>query len=878
VANDIVISTVATADGTVTCTPGANETEWYEGNSGSSTNPFGCGQYEVATGTSTTIAPTLSASTGWHMRNIRFRPLQATTNQALVERMRIAPNGNVGIGIMDPQYKLAINGDLFIRSGSTVGWRIFSRDDAATTNGCDAGGGTGSMICIDSDNDPGTSEWRLSTAGNVFAEGTISGGQDPDVAEQIPVNDASIEPADILSADDPSLIRDENIFNRVVARKSYTAYDSKVIGIVSANPSLLAGGSNELNDTNIVINGNKRAMAIAGRVKTKVATLNGSIKTGDAITTSTIPGFGMKATRAGTIVGKALQDFDGSNNTIPCPVDTNARCGIIIVLVNISWYDPDVYIANSGDLNITDNSGDFKAWVAGQSIERKAAYADAVIARLTAGIVKTKQLIVEGTATFLGSVQMQTLNVANTLQAASIEVVNNLKAGTISATSIAVNNLSIAGQNLRDYILAVVEQAGFSKNQNHITSPIAEIDRIHTNIISPLASDSAILVNGKLVILSEVRDPNRISPDSQNDTALEVQGSASISGNLSVSDASVAGTLRAGKIIADQIEGLDAHIASLTANTITATNAAISTSANTSGSGILASGSANLASLISSSIVSDYASVASFTANLAFVPNLNAQFGTFEQGLMAFGPSSLSDVSVAGQLSINGSMIFTDNSINTLGANLQIQPLRQGNISFMAGLVTIDIDGNISVAGNATFAKNVRVNGTLAAKVISPVPDEDLIIKLPGSSYDTQLAVDRPSIIVQNASDSAVLRITDEGDILASGEANFKHISTNSFKIIRGAQADTSLTQTIATASAGTATIKAGQFERTIISPFVSDKSLIYITPVTNTNGVTPYIARQTAEDAKNGIKGSFTIRIPVLQTSDVKVNWWIVN
>lgn len=619
-------------------------------------------------------------------------------------------------------------------------------------------------------------------------------------------------------------------------------------------------------------------MAIAGRVKTKVSTINGAIKAGDAITTSTIPGFGMKATQAGTIVGKALQDFDGSKDNIPCPVFTNARCGIIIVFVNVSWYDPQVYIANSGDLNITDNAGDFRAWVDGQPVERKAAYADAVIARLTAGIVKTKQLVVESTANFLGTVQMQTLNVANTLKAASIEVANNLTAGTINATSIAVNSLSIAGQNLRDYILAVVEQAGFSKNQNNITSPIAEIDRIHTNIISPLASDSAILVNGKLVISSEVRDPKRISPDGRNDTALEVQGSASISGNLSVSDASIAGTLRAGKIIADQIEGLDARIASLAANTITATNAAIATNSTASDSGILASESATLASLTSSTIVSDYASIASFTANLAFVPNLNAQFGTFEQGLMAFGPSSLSDVSVAGQLSINGSMIFADNSINTLGADLQIQPLRQGNISFMAGLVTIDIDGNVSVAGNATFAKNVRVNGTLAAKVISPVPDEDLVFKLPGASSDTQLAVDRPSIVVQNASGSAVLKITDEGDITASGEANFKNIATNAFKIIRGAQADTSLTQTIATASAGTATIKAGQFERTVISPFVSEKSLIYITPVTNTNGVTPYIARQTAEDAENGIKGSFTIRIPVLQTSDVKVNWWIIN
>ncbi len=96
--------------------------------------------------------------------------------------------------------------------------------------------------------------------------------------------------------------------------------------------------------------------------------------------------------------------------------------------------------------------------------------------------------------------------------------------------------------------------------------------------------------------------------------------------------------------------------------------------------------------------------------------------------------------------------------------------------------------------------------------------------------------------------------------------------------LVRGAQADTSFTETTASGSAGTAVITTNETERTIITPFVTADSLIYITPVSDTKGVAPYIARQTVEDSKTGSKGSFTIQIPASQTADIKFNWVIVN
>jgi hypothetical protein len=101
---------------------------------------------------------------------------------------------------------------------------------------------------------------------------------------------------------------------------------------------------------------------------------------------------------------------------------------------------------------------------------------------------------------------------------------------------------------------------------------------------------------------------------------------------------------------------------------------------------------------------------------------------------------------------------------------------------------------------------------------------------------------------------------------------------TGDLKLIRGAQADTYVTETTASSSAGTATITKGQRERTIVSPFVTEHSLIYLTPTSDTYGVTPYVARQTPQDPQQDMKGSFTIEITRAVASEINLNWWIIN
>ena len=114
--------------------------------------------------------------------------------------------------------------------------------------------------------------------------------------------------------------------------KSSKPYDPAVAGIISTDPGLLIGK----NDSG------SKPLALSGRVPVKVSLINGEIKRGDPITTSNIPGVGMKATEPGAVVGKAMQNLTEDSAIMSCPegAPADAKCGIIVVLVNVSWHDP----------------------------------------------------------------------------------------------------------------------------------------------------------------------------------------------------------------------------------------------------------------------------------------------------------------------------------------------------------------------------------------------------------------------------------------------------------------------------------------------------------------------------------------------------------
>lgn len=421
------------------------------------------------------------------------------------------------------------------------------------------------------------------------------------------------------------------------------------------------------------------------------------------------------------------------------------------------------------------------------------------------------------------------------------EIAASLVNFSTNSLAVATDNVTIAGKNLNDYIVDVVQRAtdnGQIIVRGQIVSPLASIDELRTNIISPIGQDK-IKINGKVVIANK-------TPEATSSPVLEVDGDASILGelstnsletnNLQATDATISGTLYADNIQAGAINGLDEKIAS-------AASALASNQASPS--------SELIASIINTKLSELEAALPIYSTTTIDVSNLSANFGTFRDGLIALGPATFGQATFLDGISIGTNFILGQNSIDTLGQTLEIQPLKQGAISLMAGAVKIDTDGNVKFSGDVKFAGNVEVSGKLSAEVISPLSNKNIVI-----------ADDRV------ASDSATNNnlVDVRGSITASGSATIGKLNLS---LVEPAYAVSDI-EVVATGSAGTATIKRYRTELTIDNPNVTARSLIYITPV-GPNNQSIYLLRQAAGK-------SFTAGVGTPATTDMKFNWIIVN
>jgi hypothetical protein len=137
---------------------------------------------------------------------------------------------------------------------------------------------------------------KLHVAGNITVDGNIN-AKYQDVAEWVPTTQK-------LSAG-TVVVLDRTRGNHVSA--SMGAYDTRVAGVVSAQPGIALGEAGE----------GKALVATTGRVKVKVDATRAAIEIGDLIVTSDVEGMAMKSIpvdlggtqihRPGTIIGKALE-------------------------------------------------------------------------------------------------------------------------------------------------------------------------------------------------------------------------------------------------------------------------------------------------------------------------------------------------------------------------------------------------------------------------------------------------------------------------------------------------------------------------------------------------------------------------------------------
>jgi hypothetical protein len=646
-----------------------------------------------------------------------------------------------------------------------------------------------------------------------------------DFAERFPVNEAT-EPGDIIGTTPTN------------NRKARTG--DAILGVVSDSAVVVGNSPKDVNE------GENPIVGLLGQVRTKVSTINGSIKRGDLITLSENSGIGQKSTGSGPVLGTALEDLSS---------DEAVKTARILVLVRPGWYTNKAMLMDNGSLatayeTSTDHTKDDSTQSSGSLNASASEFIDTVKA---------------------GYIHVQDLTVTGALEAKKI---------TTESLSIATEDIMIGTQTLREYIAAIVNEI--------VDQRLAQQDKKTITVVTPLA-DASIDASPTPTV-QPVNSPTPTPPSDEKETSQSATYITNIYSNASPSqtgspsaetESDLTATPSASKSDAasDAATPTPATDPSITPTPVTdASESAVleptptpslTVDPDTTSSSTPNMTDYSLIQMLRKQIKNTKAAnIASFSAELAYVSNLKSDFATFDYGLIALGPTSLAETSISSSLSIGQSMTLSDNSINTLTGDLNLQPLKQGSLTIMGGLVAIDTQGNLTVEGNANFAKDVTVRGSLAAGIIKPVPDNDLLFGLGTKNGDKP-----QSLVISNQKGEGVVNINQLGEIFASGSAKLAGL-----KIVRGAQADTSFTETIASGSAGTAVITANETERTIITPFVNEDSLIYITPVSDTQNVTPYIARQTIQDNATGSRGSFTIQIPRFVSKDIKLNWWIIN
>ena len=176
-----------------------------------------------------------------------------------------------------------------------------------------------SLLNIQAD---GLSVFRVGSNGNVYTNANASvnaGGAD--LAERY-ISTQNLTAGEVVGIDDSN--------NNGVVRTKYQ-YQPDLVGVVSTDPGFVAGAYTT----------GSYPIALVGRVPVKVSTENGLIRVGDRLTSSSTPGYAMRATKAGRVIGKALETLD-TTTLGDCP-DSDyyvgaKKCGTMIMFVNLTDY------------------------------------------------------------------------------------------------------------------------------------------------------------------------------------------------------------------------------------------------------------------------------------------------------------------------------------------------------------------------------------------------------------------------------------------------------------------------------------------------------------------------------------------------------------
>jgi hypothetical protein len=674
------------------------------------------------------IGGNMNIGTGTAGKSIAF--LTGGSSVTTNTRMFINSNGNVGIGTTNPGYLLHIEGSgtsgvTFLKNTGTGASTpvLVLQTNVGVTQATTAG------EFIRFLNSAGTKLGRIrvgTTNSVVFSTSATN-----DFAEYVN-GDEPTEPTDLVAYH---------------GDKFGKARDGEIIAGTHSNYATFVGNEN-IADQQYAF-----PLALVGVVDVKVSSQNGNINAGDPISTSQIAGVGAKAIKAGRIVGRAIENYSNSNPN---------NIGSVKILIQPNWYDPDISLTETGQVNVSYNI--------------------------------------------------------------SPEVLNNL------GYNDSKNEIESASYQLNDsFGRPITRLAQFAKisSAKIVAGLISTTNLIADNIIA------------KKVITPELKTTTITPLDEITDTIV-------IDGNLKAREASFS-TVYADQIInkdgnisdvmAQKISELRAEITSLMATSDTATPSAIAIASTTWDTSV-ATASADL-------------DVSNMTITNDLIIGAN---------LVVNGQANISKLYVTDTLAI-GQIAIKDNIIETTASELFIQPSGIGTVNILNSRLIVSDNGNIIINGKITGTE-ASFSGSLIANLLkTPTLEADVatVGKLniaTESSLPVGLGI-TDSIATNSA--SPIIDTVIASDSVAISATQSASITTN--------------------ATAGTAILTAGTTEIIINNPKLSANSMIYLTPNGSTQNQVVYVkSKYISNPTSDSLTSNFTIALDNPLTSDVTINWWIIN
>ncbi|MBM3120288.1 MAG: hypothetical protein FJ006_12235, partial [Chloroflexi bacterium] len=442
-----------------------------------------------------------------------------------------------------------------------------------------------------------------------------------------------------------------------------------------------------------------------------VSDLNGPIKIGDPITSSEIPGVGMKSTRAGPIVGKALEPFDpatGKGEIIECPNDynnnNNYKCGKIMAFVNVSWFDPGVFLTSTGGLQIEK----FEARSTKSEMVRQAHHPEQ--SRGTNSNVQNSndQNVPDLENSNLDIVSNFEFRISNLKTGEIIDRIGAFSEAAIAnlQTGIAETRQLIAGTaNVEEKIVSPVVETGTIRSG--FGDLVISLDRYPANQdseSSEIASSSAFGkllvkgVNNEVVASIDAEGNARLAGDLQarqasfagQVTVNKLESERVTSDELVSETATITGTLYANKIESEEISALTGKFGEILARMEKVESQALppdqsltpnliptpTPEPTASSSALLAEVDAFVKELLASQAELGWAQAASVSADLKIADNITVNSEqlastigglTVNNKLSVLGSTSLADTTIAGNLLVDGTLSLSANSIASLG-------------------------------------------------------------------------------------------------------------------------------------------------------------------------------------------------------------------